>query len=82
METIGERIKKYRDILGISQERLGRMLGVSREAVSQWENNETEPRPKRVRQIATALSIPYPVLLLGDEAAPAANIHPLPRRPR
>lgn len=81
METLGDRIKKYREIRGFSQERLGRLLGVSREAVSQWESNDTEPRPKRVRQIATALGVPYPVLLLGDEAELTSNVRPLPPRP-
>lgn len=81
METLGDRIKKYRELRGFSQELLGRLLGVSREAVSQWESNTTDPRPRRVRQIATALGITYPVLLLGDEMELQSNIHPLPPRP-
>lgn len=81
METLGDRIKKYRELRGFSQELLGRLLGVTREAVSQWESNDTEPRPRRVRQIATALGITYPVLLLGDEMELQSNIHPLPPRP-
>ncbi len=41
--TVGERIQYYRKQSGISQEELGQRLLVSRQTVSQWENDQTVP---------------------------------------
>ncbi len=38
METIGNRISKFRKAKGLTQEDLAGKLGVSSQAVSKWEN--------------------------------------------
>lgn len=56
MTTIGERIRQAREAIPMSQDALGEKIGVSRAAVSQWENNETEPRGKRLQELARVLN--------------------------
>ena len=41
--TLGQRISLYRKKLNISQEALGARLGVSRQAVSKWETDQSVP---------------------------------------
>lgn len=62
---IGERIKEARTDLKLSQESLGKRLGVSREAVSQWERGDSEPTPSRVVEIAQALNCSHYWLVTG-----------------
>lgn len=42
MDT-GERIKQARKELGLTQQEFGKLAGVSKAAVSQWENGSTKP---------------------------------------
>jgi len=55
MLKIGERIRMARLEKGIAQERLGEILGVKQNAVSQWETGRCEPSADMIRQIAIAL---------------------------
>lgn len=41
--TLGQRIQSLRKGLGLSQEALGELLGVSRQAISKWESDLTVP---------------------------------------
>lgn len=41
--TLGERIKKYRKMKGLSQEELGKLLHISRQTISKWESNQSSP---------------------------------------
>lgn len=43
METVAQRTKQLRDVLGVSQQALGNMAGVSKAAVSNWELGKCEP---------------------------------------
>ena len=54
METIGSRIKKARKTLGITQEQFGKLAGVSKGAVSQWENDLTSPDLKAVMALSAS----------------------------
>lgn len=42
METMGDRIRMLRQAKGLNQSQLADAVGVSREAVSQWESGSTE----------------------------------------
>lgn len=42
--TLGEQIKEARERKNYSQEELAEMCGVSRQAVSKWENNGVSPQ--------------------------------------
>ncbi len=52
---MGDRIKKRRKELGLTQPALGKAVGVSRAAVSLWEKNENEPKGINLQSIARAL---------------------------
>ncbi len=53
---IGKQIKKYRILKGITQEELGRMVGVTTQAVSKWERGSS-PDAELLPNIASALGI-------------------------
>jgi transcriptional regulator with XRE-family HTH domain len=55
--TIGERIKKARLDKGLSLEKLGDLLGVTRQAVNQWEKGESDPA-KRIEALSEHLGKP------------------------
>ena len=42
VETMGDRIRTLRQARGLTQERLGRLCGVSKVAVSLWESGATK----------------------------------------
>ena len=55
---IGENLTKAREVRGISQPELARRIGVSRQAVSQYENNTTPPGVQTLTRIAEELKLP------------------------
>jgi transcriptional regulator with XRE-family HTH domain len=42
METMGDRVRVQRNGRGLTQEQLGKLVGVSKSAVSQWEDGSTK----------------------------------------
>ena len=54
---VGERIRRWRLIAGITQADLAARLGVSRPAVCQWESGETEPRQTNLEKVAEACGV-------------------------
>lgn len=66
METIGERIKIAREAAGMTQEQLGKMLGVAGVSVMRYEKNTRQPRMERLREIADVLGVTVGYLL-GNE---------------
>lgn len=66
--TFGDRIRKARRVVGITVDELARTVGVSKQAVSQWETGATTPRS--VNAIARRIQIAYGIpatWLLGQE---------------
>lgn len=55
MRTFGEQIKTSRERKGLSQESLGKMLGVSQQTVAQWEAGKAQPRRERRKQLLQIL---------------------------
>ncbi|MDI9521321.1 MAG: XRE family transcriptional regulator [Bacillota bacterium] len=62
---MGEKIRRKREEAGISQEQLGEKLGVSFQAVSNWERNSSLPDTAKLSMLAKALntSVSY---LMGE----------------
>jgi transcriptional regulator with XRE-family HTH domain len=54
---IGERIQRLRKDAGLSQEQLGEMLGVSRQAVSKWETGESLPELDKIILMAEVFGV-------------------------
>jgi len=67
----GAKIKQYRKFSGLSQAALGDAVGVSKAAVSQWENGESSPRPHLQIEIAKALHFPWNVVFGLDQETAA-----------
>lgn len=66
-ETTGERIKAARGKAGLTQKQLGEKLGISYQAVAQWENDLRNPKIKSLRAIANALEVPLRDLISVED---------------
>lgn len=67
---LGDKIRALRKTAGLSQEELGDMLGVSRQAVSKWEVNQSQPEIQNIIQLATIFKVPVNVILSDEEPLP------------
>lgn len=65
--TIGKRIAELRKNKGLKQEELAEMLGVSGQAVSKWENDQTCPDISLLPQLAKILGVTVDELLSGKQ---------------
>jgi len=76
-ETIGERIRIYRNRAGLTQEKLAEMAGVHHTYVGQLERGEKNASLETIEKIATALRLPFEVLfeaiVFGDMKNTAAK---------
>ncbi len=61
--SFGIRLKRLRKIHNISQEELGKILGVGRTAVANWETNQTEPTGENIRKLADLFRVTTDYLL-------------------
>ena len=68
MEIIGNRLKKYRTMCGYTQEELGRILAVTPQAISKWENGHALPDILTFARIARTLKVTTDELLCGVSA--------------
>ena len=66
MSVIGEKIKQYRTEKGYTQEQLGRIIGVTTQAVSKWERGST-PDAEIIPHIAQALGVSIDTLYGREE---------------
>lgn len=70
--AFGNRLYELRAEKGYTQEKLGRMLGVSNKAISKWENGTTQPRLQMLDKIATCFDMSVEELLNGKESDSAS----------
>ncbi len=56
--NIGKRLRELRLAAGLSQKEIAKQVGVSRNAVSQWEAGQTVPTTKRLRLLGQILETP------------------------
>ena len=79
--TIGKRIAALRREKGLKQDELAEKLGVSAQAVSKWENDQTCPDISLLPLLAKTLGVSVDELLSGkQESAPAVQIVPANER--
>ena len=62
--VLGEKIKKYRLGRDLSQEKLAEKVGVSRQAVTKWESNQSAPSTENLLAIAEVLDISIDELII------------------
>lgn len=71
--NISDRIQSLRKAKGITQEQLADAVGVSRQAVSKWEAEQSVPDLERVVAMAEYFDVTTDYLLRGIEPAPTAQ---------
>ena len=74
--TIGKRIGLLRRQKGMTQEELASHMGVSPQAVSKWENDQTCPDISALPKLAKLFGVSMDELLEGKEALPAVRVLP------
>lgn len=67
--TIADRIQSLRKAKGISQEELADRIGVSRQAVSKWESEQSSPDPEKIILLSDYFDVTTDFLLKGIEPA-------------
>lgn len=70
-EPFGTRLRSLRERAGMSQAALAEAAGTEQGTLSQWEHNLAVPDVAAVEQLAVALGISAPGLLIGDRPKPA-----------
>ncbi len=83
--TTGQKIQALRKGRGLTQEQLAARLGVSRQAVSRWELDETLPDTQNLLPLKEALGVSIDTLLDStrglEEPAPQAGLAPAAASP-
>ena len=74
--TIGKRIALLRKEKGLTQEELATHMGVSPQAVSKWENDQTCPVISALPRLARLLGVSVDELLEGKAELPAVRVLP------
>ena len=63
---LGNQIKKYRNELEISQEKLAEKIYVSRQSISNWENDKNYPDINSLIRLSQVFHISLDILIKGD----------------
>ncbi|AIF46341.1 helix-turn-helix domain-containing protein [Dyella japonica] len=66
MVTFSDRLKKARKAASLTQEELGFALGLSKQAVSDWENGRQFPNAHVLPQLRKELGVTLDYLYCGD----------------
>ena len=61
--TLGKRIAEHRQQMGFSQEKLAEIIGVSRQAVTKWEADQTLPSSSNLLKLAEVFGTTADMLL-------------------
>jgi len=67
MKTFGERLRDVREGKDLTQDVLGKMLGVAGATISRWEKNVNEPEFAFLGQIVEIFGTTLDCLILGKE---------------
>ena len=69
-QTIGERVRRYRESAGLTQEALAQAADIGRVTLVRLEKGEQSPRFKTLKAVAEALGMDAPDLLVEPEFLP------------
>lgn len=76
MAVNGKRIKQHRKEAGLTQEALGKKLGVIKQTISSWENGISEPNSEMLTKIASIFNVPTDYLLgLSDNLIESSDFN-------
>ncbi len=76
--SLGERIKEQRKHCGLSQEKVAELVGVSRQAVTKWETDQSAPSTENLFKLAEIFGTSVDLLIKNDEQntpTPAEQIY-------
>lgn len=76
LDTMGGRLSRARDALGLSTAQLARRLGVQTATISAWETDRSQPRANRLSMLAGVLNVSPSWLLYGVGTSPAEDARP------
>ena len=71
--AVGERISELRKRKEISQEKLAEMVGVSRQAVTKWENGNANPDTENLIRLAEIFGVSLDELCKVDSEKPKTH---------
>nr|MDD6335898.1 helix-turn-helix domain-containing protein [bacterium] len=74
--NMADRIQYLRKVKGISQEELADQIGVSRQAVSKWESEQSVPDIDKIISMSEYFEVATDYILKGEHPALAANRKP------
>ncbi|TAN68467.1 XRE family transcriptional regulator [Paraclostridium sordellii 8483] len=63
---IGKQVKKYRTEMKLSQDELAEKIFVSRQTISNWENNKNYPDVKSLLLLSSLFNVSLDILIKGD----------------
>ena len=55
--SLGQNIKRFRGEAHLSQEKMAELVGVSRQAVTKWEADQSAPSTENLFRLAEVLSV-------------------------
>ena len=64
--SIGKNIKRIREAAGMTQEKLGDILGSNQQLISAYENNRMNPSSKMLTKISAALNVSIDTLFENE----------------
>ncbi|NMG38559.1 helix-turn-helix domain-containing protein [Chelativorans sp. ZYF759] len=76
LDTMGGRLSRARDALGLSAAQLARRLGVQTSTISAWETDRSQPRANRLSMLAGVLNVSPSWILHGVGTAPVEDTRP------
>lgn len=75
--TLGDKIRKYRTLKGLTQAQLGSMVKLTGDRIRQYENDVRKPKDGKLMEIAEALNINPTALFEPDYRNPNSVMHTL-----
>ena len=75
--TLGDKIRKYRTLKGLTQAQLGSMVKLTGDRIRQYENDVRKPKDGKLFEIADALDINPSTLAEPDFDDPTSAMHVL-----
>lgn len=74
--TLGENLQRLRRAKGLSQDEVAQRLYLSRQSVSKWENNQTEPGVENLKALARLYGVTVDVLVGAAETLKGLSAPP------
>lgn len=75
--SVGERISTLRKECGLSQGQLASMMGVTRQAISKWENDQTTPDTLNLIRLAEVFEQDIEYLATGQAKVDMSTVEPI-----